>query len=120
MAVRKKKKLVRDEYGTKIGGIPSAPNIRSSDRHIGRRKADRFMGVLEEGAAKYGGKMFLVATWKGRERAYRIRKRMMDGELLVPGGAERWEFVVEPRKCRGGERSHDGKMSELHARKRRG
>lgn len=114
MAVKKKKRVRRDVDGTKIVLEPSPAGVRSRGR-----KPDKWFGVLEEGHEKFGTTMFHVWTWKGRERAYRVRKNMENGTYPVPGGASKWEFVVQVRECRGGERSHDGKMSELHARRRR-
>lgn len=82
------------------------------------RKPDKWVPILERKAEKYGTEMFLMQTWAGRERAFRIKKKFMEGELEVPGKLSEWQFAVETRACRGKETSHDGRMSELHARRR--
>src|SRR5688572_21637305 len=103
MKPRPKKKIRRDVDGTKIVLAPSGDDVRKRGR-----KPDKWVGVFEEGQAKFGHKMFHVATFRGRERAYRVRKEMVDGKLEIPGGGEKWELHVVVRKCRGGERAHDG------------
>lgn len=99
----------------------SKPLTRSSAKvKKNGRKPNKWVGYMEEGAALFGREMFLLHTWAGRERAYRVRKQMLDGVLEVPGKIEDWELVVNVRPCGSREHSHDGKMSELHVRKRRG
>lgn len=97
--------------GTKVFLTPSADEVKQSGR-----RPDKWMVPLEEGRAKYGREMFKLTQFKGRERAYRVRTGIERGEVKVPGGSEGWDFKVFVRKCRGKETSHDGKVSELHAR----
>lgn len=75
----------------KLGLEPRNP----SRGPVGRPPTD-WWTVFTAAAKKQGRtkRWVLVAEWKTRQAAHKVRRRVLSGDVDVPGGAEAWEVAV--------------------------